>query len=338
MKDYKNAWFINFNGIGNGIIIAPLLKCFEESLPKLKYYHTENKVLSDKWFVKRAKLTNLLGFSPAKWRRFEKKYWNEITDFIRKKEISLIINLRNEGPKYDREYYILKEVLNKENVVFWDLNFKVIEKRKKQQNLTKDILLMLSRNGINMKSYNSEWLSSNNKRKNLGLGIIASQNNKKWPMEKWIELSKRLVSESNEKIILFAGTSKEDLKKAREIRRTIDLDKCEIIFKKPLSHVAKELGKLRCFVSNDTGLLHMSNAAETPTIGIYISTDPEVWSPHNKTRFSFCTNSFMKKCPARKKHCGNCQHYYDACTAVVKYGDNISPEQVFNSIEKMLRK
>ena len=137
---------------------------------------------------------------------------------------------------------------------------------------------------------------------------------------------------------MFAGTSREDLEKARKIRNALNFDRCDIIFDKPLSLIAKELGKLKCFVSNDTGLLHISNAAETPTVGIYISTDPEVWSPYNKKNFSFCTNSFMKKCPARKVHCGNCYHYYDSCIAIAKYGDNISPEKVFNSIEKMLRK
>ena len=195
---------------------------------------------------------------------------------------------------------------------------------------------MLEKNGINIENYNPNWLSSKNKRKNIGFGITASQNSKKWPLEKWIELARKINETSNQKIILFPGTSKEDLEKAKEIRKAIDMDKCKIIFQKTLPFVTKEIGKLTCFISNDTGLLHISSATATPTIGIYTATDPKVWSPYNKTKFLFFTNRFMKKCPAPKKHCGNCFHYYDSCPAIVKYGDSISPKQVFNTMKKLI--
>ena len=100
MNVHKNAWFVNFTGIGNGIIIAPILKCFEESFPSTMYFHSENPVLSDGWFVSKAGLKNLAGFSPIAWRRFEEEDWSAIADFIRGHQIDLIINLRNEGPQF----------------------------------------------------------------------------------------------------------------------------------------------------------------------------------------------------------------------------------------------
>jgi len=64
MTTYKRAWFINFTGIGNGIVIAPILKCFEKSYPTMEYFHSENKILSDEWFVEKSGLKRrcFLGF------------------------------------------------------------------------------------------------------------------------------------------------------------------------------------------------------------------------------------------------------------------------------------
>jgi len=68
------SWFVNFGGIGNGIAIAPILRCFEERFPATRYLHTENPVLASDWFTSRAGLKNLAGFSPVGWRRFNRKH------------------------------------------------------------------------------------------------------------------------------------------------------------------------------------------------------------------------------------------------------------------------
>lgn len=90
MFKYKNVWFVNFCGIGNGAVIAPVLQFFEKSYPLVNYYHTENQLLSDLWFVKQAGLKNLKGFSQATWRRFKEEDWEAIELFIRKKRSILL--------------------------------------------------------------------------------------------------------------------------------------------------------------------------------------------------------------------------------------------------------
>ena len=69
---------------------------------------------------------------------------------------------------------------------------------------------------------------------------------------------------------------------------------------------------------------------------MYISTDPNIWAPYNKTNFLYCNNVFMEKCHARKIYCGNCFHYYDPCPAITQYGDSISPKQVFELVKEMV--
>lgn len=340
MKTYKNAWFINFTGIGNGIIIAPILKCFEKSYPTTDYFHSENEILSDRWFVEKAGLEKLKGFSPIAWRRFSKENWVSIFDFINKNKIDLIVNLRNEGPDYDTGYYEFKDFLIRDHKIdFWDLDFNLIKNRQAQENLTSDILNLLQIKGIDVSKYEPQWLFSektNVNKEGIGFGMAASQKNKRWPTQKWVELAQESLKAYNQKIILFHGLSQEEIDQALLVQEYVGSDKCELVGRQELKDITVMLGKLKCFISNDTGLLHISSATGTYTIGLYMSTDPNIWSPYFKTNFSSCVNIFMKKCPARKIYCGNCFHYYDPCPSIIKYGDSIDPKQVFYLLRKIM--
>lgn len=338
MATYKCAWFINFTGIGNGITITPLLQCFEKSYPTTKYFHSENKILSDKWFIEKAGLKRLQGFSPIIWRRFNKEDWDKIVDFVNKNQIDLIVNLRNEGPKYDTGYYEFKKFLKQDHdVAFWDLDFNIIENREKQENLTGDLLKMFQQQGVDISRCESRWLSVYAGDKGgIGFGMAASQKNKRWPTHKWVELAQKILKNYDQKIILFHGLSQEETDQAVEVQKVIGSSRCELINHQELSHIAIMLGKLKCFISNDTGLLHICSATGTPTIGLYTSTDPDIWAPYNKTSFLYRTNIFMEKCPARKIYCGNCFHYYDPCPAITQYGDNIGSKQVFELVKEII--
>lgn len=336
VRSFSNAWFVNFNGIGNGCIIVPLLQCFEKAYSSIKYYHTENIFLQDSWFQTRAQLKNLKGFSPLVWRKFQKIYWKNIISFINQNQIDLIINLRNEGPKYDVDYYRFKEKYS--YVVYWDLDFNKIQKRKRQQNLTQDIIKLFESKAIDMSYYNPFWLNKfcRKNRKNIGFGLAASQQNKRWPEEKWVRLGKLLSKEPHRKIILFPGESQDEIDQAMNIKKELQSMVTVSFFTDNLKNITKKIGNLACFVSNDTGMLHISAAIGIYTIGLYTNTDPSVWSPYNKKNFFIFENKFMKKCSHRKNYCGNCLHYYSVCPAMKKFGDDINPKQVAKSIEIIL--
>lgn len=341
MRRYHNVWFINFCGIGNGVVITPILQCFEKSQPLVNYYHTENQLLADPWFVKKAGLKNLKGFSPATWRRFKKEDWEAINSFIKEKDVDLIVNLRNEGPRYDTGYYQFKEKVldEKTRPDFWDLDFEVIERRTVQKNLTSDILTLFKEHNINIFGYNPKWLESvlenKNQRKNIGFGMAASQTNKRWPTAKWIKLADNILTNSKQSIVLFPGKSEGEVKEATSVWETIGKEKCKIVHESSLKNVALQIGKLHCFVSNDTGLLHLATATGVPAVGLYVSTDSKTWSPYGKTSFAACQNSFTNKCPDPKPHCGNCFHYYDICPAIARYGDDIDPSGVYKIISRL---
>ena len=149
----------------------------------MNYYHTENQVLANSWFLEKVGLKNLKGFSPVAWRRFKEEDWTAINSFVREKDIDLIVNLRNEGPRYDTGYYRFKEVSEKKTpLAFWDLDFGIIEHRTKHQNLTGDILEFFKTKGVDISAYNPKWLSPirrvENRGRGIGFGMAASQTQK----------------------------------------------------------------------------------------------------------------------------------------------------------------
>ena len=61
-----------------------------------------------------------------------------------------------------------------------------------------------------------------------------------------------------------------------EFRRALAW-KCPVFQEASLGRVAAFLRRLDLLVSPDDGTLHVAAAVGTPTLGLFFSTDPEVW-------------------------------------------------------------
>ncbi|MBI2096391.1 MAG: glycosyltransferase family 9 protein, partial [Candidatus Taylorbacteria bacterium] len=184
-----------------------------------------------------------------------------------------------------------------------------------------------------------KWLSVIRKvkdRKSVGFGMAANQTNKRWLTIKWIRLARRVIADSDGEIVLFPGQSEKETEEAKLVIQEVGQKRCKLITDESVRNIALQIGELKYFVSNDTGFLHMAVAMGVPTVGLYVSTNSEIWSPYDKTNFFALQNSFITKCPDPKPHCGNCFHYYDVCPAITKYGDDIDPEEVYKIISRQL--
>ncbi len=337
MKEHSCSLFVNFQGIGNGVMTAPILRCYEASFPNAKYFYTDNPILKDYNFRETVQIRNLQGFVESQWRRFSRPDWEKISDFISQNNINLIINFRNEGPKYDQSYYEFKKWMSNQNngVMFWDLDFKKIASRSVQTLLVEDIITTLKKHGVDFSGYNRHWLVKLRKKKEhdpikkIGFGVAASQECKRWPIGKWVSLAK-ITSDCE--ILLFPGTSNIEQDEAKRIALQAGNKNCNIIANEGLWKITQTIANLDCFVSNDTGLLHIAVATGIPTIGIFTATDPYIWGYNEQDRFYSFINQSMFKCDARKTYSGNCMHYYSTCPAVKNNPDTIDPREVFNRV------
>jgi heptosyltransferase-2 len=159
----------------------------------------------------------------------------------------------------------------------------------------------------------------------IGLCYGAKHFTKRWPLEYFIDLGKKLES-TGYKVILFGGM--DEAKSADEISRYLNgaINFCG----NNLSQTAANIKICRAVYTNDSGLMHLATAMEVPVIAFFGSTVREFgFYPYKAKSIELeikelscrpCTHIGRKTCP--KIH--------------FKCMKEIRPELAFNSLHKLL--
>ncbi len=101
---------------------------------------------------------------------------------------------------------------------------------------------------------------------------------KKWPTENYAALAKQLASDGATVWILGGPLEKE---LAAQILRNAGGERVHDLTGNDLRDAIIALQAADLAVTNDSGLMHISAAIGTPTIGIFGPTDPRLWGPLN---------------------------------------------------------
>lgn len=105
----------------------------------------------------------------------------------------------------------------------------------------------------------------------LALGPAANWAFKQWPIENFVELAKRLTAADGPlagAAVLVAADEKEREQILPLLQSISDADRIELLGRE-LAVVAACLKRSRLFVGNDSGLMHLAAAMETPTLGLF---------------------------------------------------------------------
>jgi ADP-heptose:LPS heptosyltransferase len=136
----------------------------------------------------------------------------------------------------------------------------------------------------------------------IGFQIGAADIYKMWPVDRFIELAKKLIK-NGEKIVIV-GT-KHESKLADEI---IDKVKNENIINMcgntNLIELANLVKNLKMLITNDTGTMHLAIALKTPTISLFSPTSPEEIGPYqdlNIHKVIQKDGSFIQKLPKKER-------------------------------------
>lgn len=127
---------------------------------------------------------------------------------------------------------------------------------------------------------------------------------KRWPIPYYAELAKELAQDGATVWVLGGPLEKE---LAAEIIRHAG-PRVRDLTGHDLRDAILALKASDLAVSNDSGLMHISAAIGTPTIGIFGPTDPRLWGPLNPLAAAVEPERDVP-CPAcGKKNCGNVRH------------------------------
>jgi len=100
---------------------------------------------------------------------------------------------------------------------------------------------------------------------------------KRWPTEKFVELIALLEREHGVRAVVFTGP---DERAATERVRERVSGNATFLDPLPIRTLAAVMSRLDAVVACDGGVMHVAAAVGTPTVGIFGSSEPEVWFPY----------------------------------------------------------
>ncbi|GAA0585717.1 glycosyltransferase family 9 protein [Caenispirillum bisanense] len=115
----------------------------------------------------------------------------------------------------------------------------------------------------------------------LGVGPTANWPGKSWPIDHWIDLTRRLTAADGPlpgaRVAVFGAPNEREA--AAALLAALDGQAVDLVGGPHLLTVAAALGRCRLYVGNDSGLMHMAAAAGAPTLGLFGPTDDRLYRP-----------------------------------------------------------
>lgn len=162
-----------------------------------------------------------------------------------------------------------------------------------------------------------QWILEN--KINIALIPGARWDSKKWSVENFSELTKRLQKCPKIHFLVLGGKSEQNLECYFKNSNTTSL-----LGKTTMLELASILQQVSLVICNDSGPMHLSVAVQTPVLALFGPTDPKKTGPYGTQHHVLQAN--MACSPCRNRTC----HKKNWCM------NEITVEQVENEIQKMI--
>lgn len=102
-----------------------------------------------------------------------------------------------------------------------------------------------------------------------------SREDKKWPVDDWIETACQLVASKFTPVVTWSNEAEKHVAAAiaGAVPNTV------LIPRSPLAEIAAILGRSTLVIGADTGLTHLASAFGLPTVAIFLATEPGLTGP-----------------------------------------------------------
>ncbi|PKM92891.1 MAG: lipopolysaccharide heptosyltransferase II [Elusimicrobia bacterium HGW-Elusimicrobia-4] len=150
---------------------------------------------------------------------------------------------------------------------------------------------------------------------------------KRWPAEKYAEVSDKIFQEVGGRIVIFGGP--DDIEIANSVEKNMKSKAINLSGKTTLKQLAASIRRCRVFITNDSGPMHIAAAMNISVIAIFGPTVKQFgFFPYSKNAAVIeknvpcrpCSPHGPNKCPKKHFKCMN----------------EITVEDAFNAIKKVL--
>lgn len=166
---------------------------------------------------------------------------------------------------------------------------------------------------------------------------------KRWPAEKFGQLAALIAHDHGERgcLILVFGTTA-DTEAARAIKEFSNRTPHHVVDMTAKTTLQQVMALIHCcnvFVTNDSGLMHVAAALETPTVAIFGSTDHVATGPFSKKSVVIrkemdCSPCLQSQCPLKHLNCleeiSSQEVYAEVARVLAVPADSSYPENKFS--------
>lgn len=104
----------------------------------------------------------------------------------------------------------------------------------------------------------------------IGIHPGASGNHKRWPIENFIQVTKRLVENNGQGILIFGDQTEQNL--GRQLEDALGSHALNLAGRTSLPETAAFMSQCSLIVCNDSGPMHLAAAVGTPILALFFST------------------------------------------------------------------
>ena len=340
----KNILIIMMGGIGNMIFLTPALKALRKALPSSSFCFLLGPYGAEKAIEGSDLIDKKIVIEPERYRGLS-GYIKLIRE-LRKDRFTLSITSTGTNPVKSGLLCFLSGIKFRsgENVggkgFFYNLKIpfdkdchEVESNIQLVQSLgieVKDRSLFIQRSEED-KNFARNLFTQHGLEGKLVIGIhpgsgVHQAGFKRWPKERFSRLADQLIKDLEAAVMLFGGA--DEVEQADEIKRMMRSEPIIMSGKTSLAQTAALIEKCRLFISNDSGLLHVACAVNTPVIGIFGPTNPKRTGPYPDS--STVMNRELACSPCYQGKPVRCSHL--ECLNL------ISVEEVLEEVKKRLEK
>ncbi len=337
----ERALILNYGGIGNCLMLLPVLAAVERWVPGFHYYHVGSPAIVSDALLSAAGIRQLLGVAPVHWRRTRRRSWAALESFLDAKKIQTVINLRMPA---DHPTYLGFRDAYSRRLRFLDHFCSTEHLSRAPEHYVASVVAVFREAGLPPAPIDFRWLQSSflqrpacHRLLRIGFYTGASQRVKRWPMDHWVALGQMALLRRGVHVQVLGGLTPEERAGAVSIssrlrggngRPRVSLVPCL-----SLTGCIRVLGRLDLLVSNDTWAVHAASAMGLPVVGLYLATDARVWGGVSP-RFRAVQSESGLRCPHQKRLTGSCVQYYSRCDAPCQI--EAKPERVWRAVVQML--
>jgi|GEM_PF-2273388 len=320
----KNIAYFISGGIGDAIMAFPAIRFLKKVLP-----HAQITVFvpPDKYLLLSAvfegfrvkPLNSLLAFLPTYRtfsRRFDAAFTNTISVFRLRVELAAYMSSRQAyGFRYQEEK-------REERLYTYTKAFPAPRHAADQniQLISEALQISCADNELFLPAHKHDTVEQKTKNAVIHPGSETGYENKRWPVENFREIVKRMIQKGYEVTVLL-GPSESNL------RRFFDsIEGVRLLTQPDVSTLIDAFKEAVIFVGNDSGPAHLAAFYGVPQVTLFGPINPEISAPRGINSISLYNKTDCSPCHFTSVGCEN-----NTCL------QSITVEQVWHEVEKITR-